>query len=116
MSSDQKCLRSIGERPEESIRHGVIDTLAKDHDHETGAIRVLICNRCDTTLGLLGDDLRIVSAAAQYLAKHKGVKKNKREMTNEEYAALEADGAAAMKRMGIVPDDNESEVENSDEG
>lgn len=41
--------------------------LAIDHDHETGAVRGLLCYRCNTALGLLGDNVATVTAAADYL-------------------------------------------------
>lgn len=40
-----------------------------DHDHVTGAVRGILCNRCNTTLGLLGDNASGVSTAcAVFLA------------------------------------------------
>lgn len=34
-----------------------------DHDHSTGAVRGILCRRCNTTLGLLGDSMTSVQAA-----------------------------------------------------
>ena len=48
-----------GESPE--------DHLAVDHDHETKAVRGLLCRRCNSGLGLLGDSLDRVTKAAEYL-------------------------------------------------
>ena len=42
--------------------------LAIDHDHETGRVRGLLCYRCNTAIGLLGDDPERLRRAADYLA------------------------------------------------
>jgi hypothetical protein len=38
-----------------------------DHDHDTGVIRGLLCQRCNTGIGMLGDDLSMIERAARYL-------------------------------------------------
>lgn len=38
-----------------------------DHDHETGTVRGLLCTSCNQGIGLLGDTLEGVEAAAAYL-------------------------------------------------
>lgn len=40
---------------------------AVDHDHETGQVRGLLCNPCNTALGLLRDSPSLVQRAANYL-------------------------------------------------
>lgn len=44
--------------------------LAVDHDHATGKIRQLLEARCNTAIGLLGDDIQLLAKAMLYLAKH----------------------------------------------
>lgn len=44
--------------------------LSIDHDHETGAVRGLLCNNCNFAIGLLRDSPALVSRAALYLAGH----------------------------------------------
>lgn len=41
--------------------------MAVDHDHDTGAIRGLLCNTCNLAIGHLRDDPMIVASAAVYL-------------------------------------------------
>jgi Recombination endonuclease VII len=38
-----------------------------DHDHATGKVRGAICRVCNTAMGQLGDDPRVLEAAARYL-------------------------------------------------
>lgn len=45
-----------------------------DHDHDTGKVRGLLCNRCNAGIGFLGDSLQIAQRAVAYLRKH-GVKR-----------------------------------------
>jgi hypothetical protein len=40
--------------------------LAVDHDHETGEVRGVLCDRCNRALGLLGDRLDGVEALYAY--------------------------------------------------
>lgn len=57
-------------RPERRrSKHGEIKALAVDHDHETGAIRGLLCHDCNVGVGYLGDSLERLMDAAVYFAK-----------------------------------------------
>jgi hypothetical protein len=42
-----------------------------DHDHTTGKIRGLLCNRCNMALGLLKDNSDIFQSAIDYILKNK---------------------------------------------
>ena len=41
-----------------------------DHDHETGMVRGILCSGCNTLLGRARDSVRILLAAAHYLAEN----------------------------------------------
>jgi hypothetical protein len=41
-----------------------------DHDHNTGAIRGLLCWRCNIGLGYLKDSFELLEAAIRYLEKY----------------------------------------------
>jgi hypothetical protein len=41
-----------------------------DHDHKTGAIRALLCQKCNTLLGLANDDTEVLHRAIRYLKEH----------------------------------------------
>jgi len=43
-----------------------------DHDKKTGKVRGVLCNKCNTGIGKLGDSLDGVFAAYQYLLRAKG--------------------------------------------
>ena len=51
-------------------RNGEIKALAVDHDHTTGEVRGLLCNRCNPALGAFRDDVFILKSAIEYLEKH----------------------------------------------
>jgi len=41
-----------------------------DHNHKTGEVRGLLCNRCNTALGLVGDNIHTLKSMIQYLESH----------------------------------------------
>lgn len=43
-----------------------------DHCHETGVVRGILCNRCNTVLGLCSDDPKLLQSLARYLKKCHG--------------------------------------------
>ena len=50
-------------------RQGSVMRLTVDHDHQTGVVRGLLCNRCNRALGLFGDDPVVMRRALSYVNK-----------------------------------------------
>lgn len=46
--------------------------LAVDHCHTTNVVRGLLCHRCNTAIGLLRDDVELLTRAREYLERTKG--------------------------------------------
>lgn len=44
--------------------------LVVDHDHKTGKVRGLLCSPCNVALGMLGDNLDLLTKAREYLKSH----------------------------------------------
>jgi hypothetical protein len=43
------------------------ENMCVDHNHETGEVRGLLCHKCNSAIGLLGDDVHVLLSATQYL-------------------------------------------------
>lgn len=56
------CKRPFGEA------HGNREAI--DHDHKTGRVRGLLHNRCNTAIGMIGEDPDVLRAAIAYLQSH----------------------------------------------
>ena len=45
-------------------------SLHVDHDHRTRTVRGLLCTKCNTILGMSGDDVLVLRSAIRYLEDH----------------------------------------------
>lgn len=57
--------------PAEHGRTGKQFRLAVDHCHETGAVRGLLCQKCNRAIGLFGDDPILIRKAISYLLRNR---------------------------------------------
>ncbi len=67
MFTEQLGLCKICRLPELKRRNGKLLPLSVDHDHNTGAVRGLLCCRCNHALGKMRDNPKILRRAAEYL-------------------------------------------------
>lgn len=52
------------------LRYNEEDKLYIDHCHTNGHVRGLLCQKCNSALGLLQDDINILTNAINYLKKN----------------------------------------------
>jgi hypothetical protein len=57
-------------RSETSSYRGKLRRLAVDHCHSTGAVRDLLCTKCNMVLGAVGDDIGVLRQMIAYLERH----------------------------------------------
>lgn len=67
VAQDGRC--AICHRVETKRNNGRTQPLSVDHDHETGAVRGLLCSRCNSMLAFF-EDLELHAAATEYLRRH----------------------------------------------
>lgn len=68
---EQGGLCAICRQPEtRKHRAGQTYSLAVDHDHNTGAVRGLLCRDCNRGIGVFGDRADLIEAAAHYLRRY----------------------------------------------
>lgn len=48
------------------------DVLCIDHDHTTGQIRKLLCSQCNSALGMIKEDISVLTNMIKYLEKFRG--------------------------------------------
>ena len=60
-------LKHLLDTTNECVICGVQAPLVVDHDHSTGKVRGLLCNKCNMAIGLLQDDPMLLEFARMYL-------------------------------------------------
>lgn len=72
MSAEQNGVCAICSQPEKrKAKNGNIRHLAVDHDHETGAVRSLLCSDCNQMIGFSADNPELLEKGAEYIRQHK---------------------------------------------
>jgi hypothetical protein len=66
-SQDGKC--AICGNEESRVCQGIVTPLCIDHNHKTHIIRGLLCHRCNSVLGFVGDDINLLRSLIRYLEK-----------------------------------------------
>ena len=51
-----------------AICHKFYEALCVDHNHMTGKVRGLLCRKCNVGIGVLNDDIKILTDAVKYLS------------------------------------------------
>lgn len=71
MSEQQNHMCAICRNPEPcKTKNGTPMRLYVDHDHSTGAIRKLLCIKCNMGMGSFNDDPKLMFLAVKYLREH----------------------------------------------
>lgn len=76
LCKEQKGLCAICKKPETKIdwRSKLPIHLSIDHDHKTGKIRQLVCNRCNGLLGRCEENIELLEEIKSYLVRHSQTK------------------------------------------
>ena len=72
MQEEQQNKCAICKQEETSKLKTVTRRLAVDHDHKTGKVRQLLCDRCNHLIGRAHEDITVLQNAIDYLRKHRG--------------------------------------------
>lgn len=72
MVADQKGVCAICEKPETAMANGKMKPLSVDHNHTTGKLRGLLCDRCNHMLGHARENRDVLLSAIKYLDHHNG--------------------------------------------
>ena len=71
MHAEQDGLCGICGKPEYIVMRGETKRLVIDHDHDTGKVRALLCDGCNTGLAKFKENPDALREAAQYIERHK---------------------------------------------
>lgn len=78
--------------PHDKRKHKAARQLCVDHDHRTGKVRGLLCNHCNTMLGMARDSVEVLVQAARYLRSHTTSRSPSRRSTSRRPSRRPASG------------------------
>lgn len=70
LMADSNNVCAICQKPSNDKRNGVLKRLNIDHNHSTGKVRGLLCQFCNTGIGMFLDNIELLAKAINYLEKH----------------------------------------------
>lgn len=70
--AEQSGVCSICKQPETVKQKGKVVRLTIDHDHKTGKLRALLCQRCNRLLGSMERDIDLTMAILTYWEQYRG--------------------------------------------
>lgn len=79
MVQEQGGVCAICRNPESRSTNGRVHHLCVDHDHRTGAVRGLLCRRCNRMLGVFKDDVTLLRDGLTYLERYECRKQDRHE-------------------------------------
>jgi hypothetical protein len=84
-------------------RHGNLRRLSVDHDHKTGRVRQLLCSPCNTSIGLVKENIETLNGIIDYIKKHGEYEAMRIQisMTLDEVQTLAALLDTAVKASGL---------------
>jgi hypothetical protein len=84
-------------------KYGNLRRLAVDHDHKTGKVRQLLCGPCNTSIGLIKENVKTLNKMIDYIKKHEdtNVKTVTIVLTIDELQAVAGLIDAGIKSVGL---------------
>lgn len=70
MWDEQNGLCAICQMVESRVQNGKTMWLSVDHDHDTGAVRGLLCQACNAAIGFLNEDTTRMMSAIKYVERY----------------------------------------------
>lgn len=67
---NQNGICKICGKPETKKYKGILMWLSIDHNHKTGKVRALLCDKCNRALGIVDDNINLLQKLIKYLRRN----------------------------------------------